>query len=119
MVIKEVLVENQVGLHARPATFFIQRANEYKSSIWVEKDVYKRQLQGVDMALPRFNFCKGAARQITAAYLKPCSQLCLCQALLFPRAPDALSNPLVILITHGHVCFLRAVVAVCSVDWLR
>ena len=38
MVIKEVLVENQVGLHARPATFFIQRANEYKSSIWVEKD---------------------------------------------------------------------------------
>ena len=26
-----------MGLHARPATFFIQKANEYKSSIWVEK----------------------------------------------------------------------------------
>ena len=38
MCIKEVLVQNQVGLHARPATFFIQKANEYKSSIWVEKD---------------------------------------------------------------------------------
>ena len=24
-------------LHARPATFFIQKANCYKSSIWVEK----------------------------------------------------------------------------------
>ncbi|HCR44628.1 MAG TPA: phosphocarrier protein HPr [Ruminococcaceae bacterium] len=38
MCVKEVLVQNQVGLHARPATFFIQKANEYKSSIWVEKD---------------------------------------------------------------------------------
>ena len=37
MYIKDVLVQNQVGLHARPATFFIQKANEYRSSIWVEK----------------------------------------------------------------------------------
>ena len=38
MYVKEVVVQNQVGLHARPATFFIQKANEYKSSIWVEKE---------------------------------------------------------------------------------
>ena len=38
MCVKEVLVQNQVGLHARPATFFIQKANEYKSSIWVENE---------------------------------------------------------------------------------
>ena len=38
MYVKEVTVENQVGLHARPATFFIQKANEFKSSIWVEKE---------------------------------------------------------------------------------
>lgn len=38
MFVKEVSVQNQVGLHARPATFFIQKANEFKSSIWVEKD---------------------------------------------------------------------------------
>ena len=38
MYVKEVTVENQVGLHARPATFFIQKANEYKSSLWVEKE---------------------------------------------------------------------------------
>ena len=37
MFVKDVTVENQVGLHARPATFFIQKANEFKSSIWVEK----------------------------------------------------------------------------------
>ena len=38
MYIKEVTVSNQVGLHARPATFFIQKANEFKSSIWVERE---------------------------------------------------------------------------------
>ena len=38
MFVKEVTVQNQVGLHARPATFFIQRANEFKSSIWIEKE---------------------------------------------------------------------------------
>ena len=38
MFMKDVEVKNQVGLHARPATFFIQKANEYKSSIWVEKE---------------------------------------------------------------------------------
>ena len=38
MFVKEVTVQNQVGLHARPATFFIQKANEFKSSIWVEKE---------------------------------------------------------------------------------
>ena len=41
MFSKEVVVQNQVGLHARPATFFIQKANEFKSSIWVEKDERK------------------------------------------------------------------------------
>jgi phosphocarrier protein len=50
MFVKDVVVKNQVGLHARPATFFIQRANEYKSSIWVEKEerrVNAKSLLGV------------------------------------------------------------------------
>lgn len=50
MVSKEVVISNQVGLHARPATFFIQKANEYKCSIWVEKDerrVNAKSLLGV------------------------------------------------------------------------
>ena len=37
MFVKEISVKNQVGLHARPATFFIQKANEYKSSIWLRR----------------------------------------------------------------------------------
>ncbi len=50
MVSSEVMVNNAVGLHARPATFFIQRANSFKSSIWVEKDdrrVNAKSLLGV------------------------------------------------------------------------
>ncbi|MGM9551086.1 MAG: HPr family phosphocarrier protein [Clostridia bacterium] len=50
MVEKHVVVQNQVGLHARPCTFFIQKANEFKSSIWVEKDnrkVNAKSLLGV------------------------------------------------------------------------
>ena len=38
MCVKDVTIQNQVGLHARPATFFIQKANEFKSSIWIEKE---------------------------------------------------------------------------------
>ena len=38
MITKEAVINNQVGLHARPATFFIQKANEFKSSIWIEKE---------------------------------------------------------------------------------
>lgn len=38
MLSKIVVIKNQVGLHARPATFFIQKANEFKSSIWIEKE---------------------------------------------------------------------------------
>nr|MCR4906091.1 HPr family phosphocarrier protein [Clostridiales bacterium] len=38
MISCDVTIKNNVGLHARPATFFIQKANSYKSSIWVEKD---------------------------------------------------------------------------------
>ena len=38
MISRSVTIKNSVGLHARPATFFIQKANTYKSSIWVEKE---------------------------------------------------------------------------------
>lgn len=50
MVEKTVTINNQVGLHARPATFFIQKANDFRSSIWVEKEerrVNAKSLLGV------------------------------------------------------------------------
>ena len=36
MFSKEIEVRNPEGLHARPATFFIHKANTFSSSVWVE-----------------------------------------------------------------------------------
>ena len=50
MMQRNVTIMNSVGLHARPATFFIQKANSFKSSIWVEKEdrrVNAKSLLGV------------------------------------------------------------------------
>ena len=47
---KKATVMKQVGLCARPATFLIQKANEFKCSIWIEKDerrVNAKSLLGV------------------------------------------------------------------------
>ena len=50
MYSKEVVIKNQVGLHARPASYFIQRANDFKEEIKISKDereVYAKSLLGV------------------------------------------------------------------------
>ena len=50
MFVKDVVVQNQVGLHARPATFFIRKAHEFECSIWLEKEerrVNAKSLLGV------------------------------------------------------------------------
>ena len=41
MFSKDITVTNQVGLYARPATFFIQKANEFRSTMMVEKEERK------------------------------------------------------------------------------
>ena len=50
MISRDVKITNNFGLHARPATFFIQKANSYRSSIWVEREdrrVNAKSLLGV------------------------------------------------------------------------
>ena len=50
MISRDIVINNASGLHARPATFFIQKANSYSCSIWVEKDdrkVNAKSLLGV------------------------------------------------------------------------
>ena len=50
MISQNVTIQNSVGLHARPATFFVQKANSFKCSIWVEKEdcrVNAKSLLGV------------------------------------------------------------------------
>lgn len=50
MISRNITIKNSVGLYARPATFFIQKTNTYKSSIWIQKDdrrVNAKSLLGV------------------------------------------------------------------------
>ena len=56
MFVKDVMVQNQVGLHARPATFFIQKANEFKSSIWIEKE--ERRVNAKSSRYPLTWYCR-------------------------------------------------------------
>ena len=65
MVTKEVVINNQDGLHARPATFFVQRANEYKSSIWVEKGERRMNAKSL-LGVLSLGIVKGTAVTIIA-----------------------------------------------------
>ena len=38
MFSKEITVRCESGLHNRQATYFVQKANEFESSIWIESD---------------------------------------------------------------------------------
>ena len=38
MISKEIIVRCESGLHNRQATYFVQKANEFESNIWLEAD---------------------------------------------------------------------------------
>ena len=35
---KELVVQNKMGIHARPAAMIVRIANTYEGDVWVEKD---------------------------------------------------------------------------------
>lgn len=50
MTSRDVTIVNSMGLHARPATFFVQNAHKFKSGIWVQsgdRKVNAKSLLGV------------------------------------------------------------------------
>lgn len=61
----EAIVNNQVGLHARPATFFIQKANEFKASIWVEREERKVNAKSL-LGVLSLGIVKGTAINLIA-----------------------------------------------------
>ena len=65
MISKGVTINNQVGLHARPATFFIQKANEFKSSIWIERDERRVNAKSL-LGVLSLGIVKGTAVNIVA-----------------------------------------------------
>ena len=65
MCVKDVVIQNQVGLHARPATFFIQKANEYTCSIWVESENRKMNAKSL-LGIMSLGIITGASVTLSA-----------------------------------------------------
>jgi phosphocarrier protein HPr len=52
MIEKVITIKNESGLHARPAAIIVQKANSFKSDIFLEKDedkVNAKSIMGVMM----------------------------------------------------------------------
>ncbi|PKM58873.1 MAG: phosphocarrier protein HPr [Firmicutes bacterium HGW-Firmicutes-4] len=50
MIVDKVVVNNKAGLHAKPASLFVQKANNFKSEIYIKKDatrVNAKSIMGV------------------------------------------------------------------------
>ncbi len=57
MIEKEITIKNESGLHARPAAIIVQKANDFKSDIFLEKDedrVNAKSIMGVMMLAAAF-----------------------------------------------------------------
>ena len=37
-LVRELVILNRYGLHARPAALFVKTSNRFKADVWVEKD---------------------------------------------------------------------------------
>ena len=62
---REVVIQNPLGLHARPAAEFARRANAFRSEIWVVKDG-RRYAANSLLEIMRANFECGASALIEA-----------------------------------------------------
>ena len=66
MYIKETVVRCESGLHNRQATYFVQKANEFESSIWVEVDNRKMNAKSL-LGVLSMGAVTGATVQLSAS----------------------------------------------------
>ena len=65
MINKEVVVRCESGLHNRQATYFVQKANEFESSIWLESDTRKMNAKSL-LGIMSLGIVTGAAVVLSA-----------------------------------------------------
>lgn len=65
MFSKNVLVRCESGLHNRQATYFVQKANEFESSIWVESENRKMNAKSL-LGIMSLSVVTGAEVTISA-----------------------------------------------------
>ena len=63
---KEVVVRCESGLHNRQATYFVQKANEFECSIWVESGSRKMNAKSL-LGIMSLGIVTGSKIMLTAA----------------------------------------------------
>ena len=62
---KEVIVRCESGLHNRQATYFVQKANEFESSIWLESGNRKMNAKSL-LGIMSLGIITGATVNLTS-----------------------------------------------------
>ena len=65
MINKEVVVRCESGLHNRQATYFVQKANEFESSIWLESGNRKMNAKSL-LGIMSLGIISGSAVTLSA-----------------------------------------------------
>jgi len=65
MFTKDVVVRCESGLHNKQATYFVQKANEFESSIWLESDNRKMNAKSL-LGIMSLGIITGANVTLTA-----------------------------------------------------
>lgn len=66
MFSKEVIVRCESGLHNRQATYFVQKANEFSCSIWLESDNRKMNAKSL-LGIMSLGIITGAVVTLSAS----------------------------------------------------
>ena len=66
MFSKEIVVRCESGLHNKQATYFVQKANEFESSIWVESGSRKMNAKSL-LGIMSLGVITGSSVVITAS----------------------------------------------------
>ena len=95
MYMQQSIVKCESGLYNRQATYFIQKANEFKSSIWVEVEDRKINAQKFESAF----YANPDLRKVTPPQEQPQAQTIDLAALIeqLQKSPE-LANTLAALI---------------------
>lgn len=65
MFSKEITVRCESGLHNRQATYFVQKANEFECSIWIESDNRKMNAKSL-LGIMSLGIVTGAVVTVSA-----------------------------------------------------
>lgn len=78
---KEVLVSCESGLHNRQATYFVQKANEFESSIWLESGNRKMNAKSL-LGIMSLGIVTGTSVTLSASGSDAEAAVCALEALL-------------------------------------